>query len=258
VTVTVDPPSEVNNIQLQRGGTGSTRVKLQNQVRHADGTITVDIYGQIFSPGNLVVSDCLLWAVYVPTSTVLAYDPIWVVIPRAIGVPHPTANGGVGPVNQLATAATSPAYFGTLSPGFVVLWTYWAQWLPIPVVDQFNKPLDSLYNGQPVEENSNGAWRPINQNVGGGTYQDPVFVFQYKNNQANAYIVPAGSPEAVAWPGAPPASFPIVTSPQEIPVRVAGHELGRVEGTTIVWPATAIHNRTVISTAPNNVQVTWP
>lgn len=195
-------------MHLRRGGTsvGQLRVKLANQVKHTNGTIIVDTYGQIFSPGNLQVSDCFLWAIHTPTNRIIAYAPIWILIPRAVGLPHPTADGSVTPVNQAATGSTSPAYFGSLLAGNVVLWTYWAQWLSVPVVDQFKDDLIALYDGQPVKEYS-GGWKPINQNVNNASYQDPVFVFRYKDDQTSPFIVSASSQEAA---GAA-SSAPIVT-----------------------------------------------
>jgi hypothetical protein len=117
-----------------------------------------------------------------------------------------------------------------------------------------------LYNGQDVYEIFGGAsWFPINQKLNGGKYVDPVFVFRYKNNSANPYIVAANSQEAQQWPTAQPASFPTGVYPaQNIRVRIAGFELQAVgtNGTTLSSPA--IQNRQLSASGSNIVTVTWP
>jgi hypothetical protein len=52
-----------------------------------------------------------------------------------------------------------------------LLATIYAQWLTVPVVDQFGNPLDPMYNGVDVKEDNN---IPINQTISNGTYLDPV------------------------------------------------------------------------------------
>lgn len=160
----------------------------------------------------------------------------------------------------MADNGTSPAYGPRLAAGQGVLWTYWAQWLPVPVVDQFYNPLNALYDGQDVFEylNSTVGWVKINQQMKGGTYSDPVFVFVYKNKNG-PYIVDESSPEAQQWRTAPPMPFPAgFNQTQNIRVQVAGFELQAVgaDGTTLTLPA--IQNRQLNATSPNNVNVSWP
>lgn len=262
VTVYVDPPSESSTIELVRGGAVASRVRLDNQKYHSDGSITVDIYGQDASPANLTNSDCLLWARYKPTNKIIAHSPIWVVIPTAIGRPHPEATGSVDPINQVADRNTSPTYFGSLSSSQAVLWTYWAQWLTIPVVDQFFNPINSLYNGMEVFEYNNNIsqFSSINELLTNGTYRDPVFLFIYKSGSTSVpYIVSKSGAEAASWPTDAPEDF-LITSPQdqEIRVRIAGFELKAVGSDGITLSSPAISGRTIAGPSINEIDVSWP
>jgi hypothetical protein len=130
------------------------------------------------------------------------------------------------------------------------------------VVDQFYQPINSIYDGQGVYEYNSGVWRPINQNLSGGSYSDPVFVWVYKNGtQTNPYIVNTNSQEAQQWPGSPPESFAPAQhaySPQNVQVEIAGFVLQAVgtDGQTLSSPA--IQNRQITTPATNEVDVSWP
>jgi hypothetical protein len=264
LTATVTPKEEVQNVMLYRAGQHPERIVLQNQVRHPDtGTITVDVLGRSMTPVSPGVIDTTVEAR--KGQEVLCDVGVWVLIPGAIGLPHPEPNTPVDPVKQCADASKSPGYFGQLQAGYVVLWSYWAQWLQVPVVDQFMASLNPLYDGFPIEEYIGQplAWRNIHQNLTGGTYQDPVFVFKYKNDRLSPpYIVPGNSAEALAWPtSTQSATLPGPAGPQEINVRVAGHVLGRVAlvgGNQQIVSGVAVHNRSIVTTAPKNVRIVWP
>ncbi len=109
-----------------------------------------------------------------------------VVVPDAIGTPHDQKSGQVAGINMVASATSSPAYWGT--PGKVVLWTTYLQWLTIQVLDQFGNPLDMIYGWIDVYErpkNTTG-FKKINQQLeGNGTYQDPVGVRNQNGGERN-------------------------------------------------------------------------
>ncbi len=104
--------------------------------------------------------------------------------------------------------------------------------MTIPVVDQFGKPLNSVY------EESGGNWVPINQTISAsGTYTDPVGVGNV------GQTVPLGNPLNVAWPASPSPQGPDDASP---PVQVAGFALS---------PGIVDRN---VSYANGTLTITWP
>lgn len=243
-----------------RGGVTPGRINLDNQQKHpADGTITVDVLGRILTPASYKDADTRVLAI--KDGKVICSVPVWVLIPRAIGRPHQEPSGSVRGENVCLDKNSSPAYWGSLAPNQVVLETCWDQWLTMRVVDQFGTSLISLYDGQPVKEivDGQGSWLSINQSISGGTYLDPVGVFQFKNDSTTPYIVLRNSTEAQNWASAPLATFPVGDVWASVKVQVAGHEVGRV-GTkgNIIWPGIAIPRRDIITTAPDNVEIVWP
>jgi hypothetical protein len=165
-----------------------------------------------------------------------------VIVPAAVGTPHPQPNGAVRPQNMCLDATTSPAD-PYLPPGTVQLETVYAQWLTIPVLDQFGKALDPIYNGVPVTE----ANVPINQAIQNGAYTDPT------GKAVLAGVQPANSAVANRWPNQP--AWPPVpqfgSDPGGTAVEVGGNSL-----------SPAVVNRTTIwSTALNGtvtIRIVWP
>jgi hypothetical protein len=250
VTATVEPKSETKNITFAKEGVD--RFSYTEVSRdESKGEIKLDVKGTSATPASKPGGDSTLVAKDKDGNKVGDVKVI-VIIPKAVGTPHPQkinpSELAVSPVNQAASAATSPVYAGSLSSGNVFLWTYWAQWLAVPVFDEFNATLDPIYAGTPVYEGdfTGGPFISINQNMGAdGTYQDPVFVWLPKSGTAE---VPAGSGAATSWPTDPPAgSMPVEDFTQTIPVKVGGHLL-----------SPGIFGRHVTTIAPNKVKIQWP
>jgi hypothetical protein len=179
------------------------------------------------------------------------------------------ANGAVTPVNAKADYTTSPTWFGNPSLGFneVILWTYWAQWITMTVVDQNGKPIDSSYYGQDVYEfwSGDNAWHNINQKISGCTYKDPVFVF-LSNLGTNVFpkyntTNPADQAIINSWLAATPQAMGIAAGtypPRSIRVKVAGVELFANWNPPTPSSKPAIQGRVIIATVPANIQITWP
>lgn len=102
-------------------------------------------------------------------STLLGTAEVTVVIPAAIGTPHPTFNGAVTPTNMALDAGSVPAYWG-LNAGQVELFTMAGTAVSVKVVDQFGNPLAGVYNKSTVYEGG----RSINVTVNNGYYSDYV------------------------------------------------------------------------------------
>lgn len=240
-----DPPNVVSDIVLTIGGVDRVDIEIQEVIPET-GYLIFRVKGKSATPANKPQGDTTIEARY--QGEVCASIQAIVLVPRRIGTPHPEADGAVQPQNIAADAATSPAYFGNLNAGEVVLVTVYAQWLTIPVDDQFRDRLDQLYTGVPVEEFANNSWRAINQNLtANGTYEDPVFAFTYKGGQQQPYIVMGDSQEALDWPSAPAEAITEIDETQNISVKVGGHEL-----------STGIVDRQLTTTAPDNVRIEWP
>jgi GT2 family glycosyltransferase len=241
--LSAQPAEAVNDIELE---TDSNRVRIEIIERIPEGGILAfRVYGRAASKDP--AGDVTIKARY-KDQVVCAQTKAIVVVPKFVGNPHDQTSGPVTPENMNVTNSTSPAWFDPLG-NKVVLATLYRQILTIQVVDQFQNPLDALYAGAPVVEQSGGKFKPINQNLdGSGTYQDPVGVFSFKNGSSAKSIVFNQSKAAKDWPNADPA--PIDTTAlksQTILVKVAGHQL-----------KVGIVNRQVTPVAPNIINISWP
>jgi len=240
-TATVEPASQVENVEIVPGGAVPGRILIENVVRYSNGTIEFDVKGQSATPDDEPNGDTSVAAVL--DGDICGEIPAIVLVPRSLTPVG--ANGSVSGVNQRANKETSPAYVGTLADGAVHLWTYYVHWLTIPVADQFGNTLAPYYQGAEVTEAQNEF--SINQQISAfGTYQDPVGWPIDRPGQSN---FPATHATALAWPGEDPLPLPDTDRTQNIIVQVGGHEL---------QPVPAIANRRVITTAAtNNVQIIW-
>jgi hypothetical protein len=239
VTATVGPKDNTYDVEIKIGG--QRRVAVANIQRNpSNGTVTFEVRGISPTDRNKRDGDTTIeaWTNGRLAGSVRAI----VVIPAAIGTPHPQANGVVQPKNLAIDATTSPPAKG-LPAGMVALGTYYQHWLTITVVDQFGNALDSSYDGVPVTE----SHIPNNQRMSGGTYKDPV------GRVRNVATALAGGPVARAWPSQPPSPLaqPIGQVTSNVSVEVGGHSLNpAVVNRTIKW-----------STAANGdvtVQIIWP
>jgi hypothetical protein len=174
---------------------------------------------------------------------------IVVIVPAAIGTPHPTYNSTVTGTNRVLDGTTSPATTG-LSSGDVWLVTEYDYFMTMQVVDQFGVNLDQLYAGAPISETINFQVVAINQNLtASGTYSDPVGKDMPRDNGPSA--VPAGSTDALQWVLVSNtyrvALITINPTTQNIPVSVAGISLNP-----------GVVGRVVSTTSPNSLTITWP
>jgi hypothetical protein len=238
--LTCDPPEEVSNVTLHV--TGIDRVDIQIiEVIPETGYLLFNVKGTSATPSNKPNGDTTIEA-RVNGHTCAKAQAI-VVVPDRFRQPYPQADGNVDPENLVTDHSTSPAYFGALQANQVKLAICWIQWLTIGVNDQFNEPLDELYEGVDVEEKAGGTWHDINQDLtDSGTYEDPVFYFQ----QPADPVVNRDSERAVDWPTDPTLAMGVGGSAiQIIPVRVGGHPIGSV-------------NRKWTATPPKHFKVEWP
>jgi len=281
VTATVVPKEEMDKVRFRifQWPKGKARADLQTTPYEKDeekGTWSFDVFGHGPIPGPTPAQKNNPYKPAVDTwiqatlegsdpnnPTILGGAQVIVVIPKAIGLPHPQIGAGqsaVTAVNHGANAKTSPAWPHPLTKKYL-LWTYWAHWLAIPVVDQFNNPTDSIYQGLDVEEPNGSKWVPINQKLNAtGSYSDPVFVYQYKGNSPTP--TEGNQAELDAWLQDPPAAFVIEQyDPQDLGVRVGGHVLGRMQminNKPVYSPPNAIQGRQIIVPSVNHVEITWP
>ncbi len=240
---TVVPSSAVNSITIKPGGDHPERIAIANIITHGDGTITFDVLGRQATPNPSESNDCLILATR--GDAICAKIFATVVVPTAV-VPV-SADGAVAGVNQAANATTSPTFSDPLPANFVHLWTYYAQWLTIRVIDQFGAPLNAVYAGVQVAERLPTQIEPVNINqtiATNGSYQDPVGTISDKDPAP--VNVAKNSTIARRWPSAAPMPMQAFDAFQTIFVYVGGHPL-----------SVGIVRRHVIATPPDNVQVLW-
>ena len=240
VTATVTPKDLVSNVSVNNfvtlpGGAGAAGVD-NSQPDTSTGQIVFDLYGINGTAPSMPTGDVKLEAK--DGGTVLGTVIVTIEITKAIGTPHPTFGPkAVTPAHYVLTSTSTPAGFG-LQQGYEYLATDALDWMTIPVIDQFGKPLSSVYKGAPVDEEEGSSWDPINQTMSAnGTYQDPVSVGNLSQS------VPLGNPNNVPWPTLTSPQGPYL---QNISVEVAGFPLNP-----------GVVNRSV-SYANGMLTITWP
>ena len=240
VTATVAPKDLVSRVSVSNfttlpGGTGAATIE-NSQPDAATGQINFDLYGTAGTARSMPNGDVKIEAK--DGGAVLGSAMVIIEIPKAIGTPHPTFGPkAVTPAHYVLTSGSSPAGFGLLQ-GYEYLAAEALDWMTIPVIDQFGKPLSSVYKGAPVDEEDGSSWDPINQTMSAsGTYQDPVSVGNLSQS------VPLGNPNNVPWPTFTSPQGPYV---QNISVEVAGFQLNP-----------GVVNRSV-SYANGMLTITWP
>lgn len=249
VTLTVRPAAAAANVTLAIAGTN--RATIVN-VRRGPGTITFNAKGTSATPANMPNGDTRVEARL--GNRVLATANVVVVIPTAVGTPHPTFNGRVTGSNIIMDATTSPAFFGILPAGEVKLATAYTTTLNVPVVDQFGTQLNAIYAGTAVTEQQGFA---INQNMqANGTYRDPVGLLQIPRANTPRERPPGtANPQLAAHTGNPAPRFPPVARNfnQNKLVQVGGHMLN---------PAVVNRQVTITLIAGSNTQanlrIVWP
>lgn len=222
VTATVTPASAVEDVSIVVGGPGRHATIDNLTVDEGEGTIAFSTTGTSMTPSNKPNGDMFFQAKV--GGKVCAQAPVIVVVPFSL---RPVSAGPdrVAGVNQAASSCSTPTFFNKRPRiNYVLLWTYWVIDLDVPVRDQFGDPLDAIDDGSPVFEKGNdGVWRPIMQDVSGGTYSDPVGVWQPRPPPPpNSPNFKPDAPIALAWPNAAKLPMPGSPDPQEIDVMVAG------------------------------------
>ncbi|HVA47139.1 MAG TPA: glycosyltransferase [Pirellulales bacterium] len=193
VVATVRPSSAVGSVTISLSGADRATLLGQPVVNPQQGTITVRLTGTAMTPKR--VADTFLQASL--GSKVCSKVPVFVIVPYKV-VPVSAAPTVVNGTNKNLTACTKPAYTWSLKSGFVYLASVYGITQTVQVLDQFNAPLDRMYNGAPVFENVGKGWFPINVTVNGASYPDPVGQFF---PGAQNPKVDANSTAAQQWPG---------------------------------------------------------
>lgn len=200
------------------------------------GKIVIDVRGTSATPSTKPTGDTTVEAKL--DGHVCGSAQAVVIVPDAICGPCPSSTSSssnpssdecppgsqVEAENKVLDSTTSPAYFGALGADQVKLATIWPVWVSVGVCDQFGDAVDGMYGGCCVEEFVGGKWHRINQAIdSGGKYLDPVGPFR----QPSTAIVNRVSQAATDWPTDSPLSMlGDGCHPQDIPVRICGHEVG--------------------------------
>ncbi|MGI8979507.1 MAG: glycosyltransferase [Pirellulaceae bacterium] len=119
-----NPPGAVSDVSLVVAGVDRVEIEIQEVIPET-GYLIFRVKGTSETPTNKPNGDTTIEASY--QGEVLASIKAIVVVPTAVGEPHPEASGAVPAVNQVADKTTSPTYFGPLLMDEVILWTYYAQ-----------------------------------------------------------------------------------------------------------------------------------
>ncbi|MFH0937704.1 MAG: hypothetical protein V1899_00230, partial [Planctomycetota bacterium] len=161
------PASEVSNVTVTVGN----NLTLSNQ-KTTGGTITFDVVG---TAQSTTAGDTFIQATHA-VGGAMVKAPVSVVVPAAIGTPHPQfPRTVVTPQNVAMTNATTPADT-TLGNGITQVRTGYSISLPVLVVDQFGVSIGDIYRGADVFENDPaGNFNCINSVIDvNGVYFDIV------------------------------------------------------------------------------------
>lgn len=245
VTITSDPKDAISLVTTKI--TGKERAILTPGTPDPKtGTLKIKVGGKSMTPVESPDGDTFIDVKLFNKSCLSV--PVIVVIPKAVGTPHPEPKGAVAATNFASSASTTPKYAGSLEANQVHLWTWYYHELSVPVIDQFKKPLDAIYNGQKVnEKDSGGNWRSINVTVTNGAYPDPVGVFTNKTPPPADVRKGGADEKAFLAAGAPTMAIAVGTGVQDIQIQIAGFTLNP-----------GIKKRKVEAIAPNIVNITWP
>src|SRR5262249_14167269 len=146
-TAVVSDKNKISDFTLALSGAKDRARFSLISVNRVTGTVSFDIIGQSATPNASPNGDTTINATGSDGKTKGSAQVI-VVIPAAIGTPHPTFDGIVSGENRLLSKKTSPAAFNT-PDGDVLRAVSFDTRLEIAVLDQFGKPLDVIYAGVP-------------------------------------------------------------------------------------------------------------
>ena len=182
IIVTACPSSEIVNVALTHG----PHITLSNfHMNVGDGTKTFDLVGTDKSgdPEDTYVTatDNASGCSVTKTATVI--------VPAAIGTPHPQFDEVVESKNYVLDSNSVPPSYG-LPPSYVSLITAAMTPVSIPVVDQFTDPCGDLYDGSEIKEDD----KKMNVNLSGSSYIDNcAWRERFGDFRSN-------SSEAIGWP----------------------------------------------------------
>jgi hypothetical protein len=233
----VDPATEAANVTI------SVSSKLtSSDVSTSNGVITFKVVGTMESESE---GDQTITATH--NTGMKTTNSVTVAIPKQIGTPHPTFNGTVTGVNFKASRTSVPPY-PEVPEGKVQLLTIYGTTLNVLVWDKWMHPIGDLYSGANIVEiigpleldigvtlTSSSAYP---DRVGNSISRDFPFNFNYDPDDPIAKTWLADSPKPMLA-GA--------SATQNISVKVDGFAL-----------SPAVANRTVTTTPPNTLVITWP
>ncbi len=228
-SASVTPSAEAANITLS----ASSSLSLSNVQNPGTGTINFDLVGT----SSTALGGALVIATH--SAGFSFTNTLSVIIPAAVGVPHPQFNGNVAGVNFVATSSSSPPVVGIPAPNNAQLVTLYQTTQSIPVVDQFGTPCGDIYDGSTITEQGGIA---INQTLSGSAYNDPVGPLM------PGEATTSNSQDALAWP-----TQPVIPMSQGVDTR--GSVSVEVDTFSL---SPAVTNREIKFTLPNTLQIVWP
>jgi glycosyltransferase involved in cell wall biosynthesis len=236
VTATITPPGCTDDVTFEMRGVDDDLATL-GDVNRACGSAWFECYGKGQSTNTSVTK---IAAVY--DGNVIAEVEVKVVVPDDIS--HSNADIAAKPPeiveNKVGSSETSPVWYipgDTLGENERGLATIWMHLMDVQLDDQFGDKLDEVYDGVSVDERlGTGPWFDINQDISGGSYDDPVGAFWLRGqtvlNQLPAnrglYILTLPSTVVDNWPNAAKPPMPLSSFTPNISARVGGHGVGTV------------------------------
>lgn len=230
LSASVKPAKYTNDVTITAGG----KLNLTNIVRDLEaGVITFDIVGteKSTSKGDTFIAASVAGGEFKRT--------ISVVVPAKVAANHPQGGSYTLPgVNKALDKNSTPAVYN-IPADEVMLCTVYGVDLSVPVTDQFDESLGTLYDGAKVTEDKN---QPINVTVTSSAYTDWVGILAYYKT------VKKNSPEVQAWVASPNrAQAQGDPVEQNIPVQIDGFSLNP-----------AIVNRVISWDSVSTLDIIWP
>lgn len=233
--------------------------------------VNLEVLGKMATPANAPGQSDLKLFVFEKTDKgkfARGESPVEVIVPKAIGTPHPQFDGRVVGINRDLDKTTQPPIKAGIGPNEIGLVTLYVRPLRIPVIDQFGRHLQQPYVAASVSEEvteKKGKKEvksivPINEIISGlGTYTDPtgvILTFKIVPKFITKGEMKVPNPEIANWvnnsaPLVPNEPVTVVT--QNVPVFVAGHKLNPgVVNRRITF--TQLEDGKVV----NKLKIVWP
>ena len=237
------PPASAADVQLVVQGPGGRATCTVLGSDAGSGIIAFKIAGTSASPNPTPAGDTTLSALM--GGNVVGSAAVLVVVPQFVTPADATAQylstgypGAQSPASVPWQGAalnntTSPADTQATAP-MVDLDVTATIPEPVYVFDQFQSPLNAVYNGDVVsEQDGEGNNVPINQNVYNGAYTDPVGYLLMSGTTVDS-STPAGQAQIQQWLNSPAVGTLVLGNlPGSVYVTIAGEPLSElVNGTT--------------------------